>query len=78
MFDPAGIMTTKDGKPGSANGKRYRLVGSDLVRRFEDQFHVWDFAGLDITRRINATLLRLPLRTQQSEDGVWQVLTLRQ
>jgi len=61
-------------RPGSASSmssstghaKQYRHAGTDLPHRFADQFSVWDWAGEKdsrITSPINATLLRLPLRT---------------
>jgi sacsin len=52
------------GSGSTGHAKQYRHAGTDLPRRFADQFSVWDWAGKeDITAPINATLLRLPLRT---------------
>ncbi len=52
----------------TGHAKQYRHAGTDLPRRFADQFSVWDWAStekqsIDINKPINATLLRLPLRT---------------
>ncbi|KAL4545625.1 hypothetical protein Ndes2526B_g00282 [Nannochloris sp. 'desiccata'] len=79
-IDTGGIEEKNDAggnglRPGSASSsigsstghaKQYRYAGTDLPRRFADQFSVWDWAGqkdFTISSPIDATLIRLPLRT---------------
>lgn len=75
MWDPHGhYLTASTTKPAAPSGaaKQYQHVGnhSNLTQRFADQFSVWDFGGLDITTRVNCTLIRLPLRSAvQAENS---------
>jgi hypothetical protein len=59
-----GDATSSSAATGHA--KQYRHAGTDLPRRFADQFSVWDWAGADdsnISSPIKSTLIRLPLRS---------------
>lgn len=63
---------------GTGHAKQYRHAGTDLPRRFADQFAVWDWAGEgDISRPVNATLLRLPLRTGEQMTGGQAMVKVR-
>ncbi|KAK9798935.1 hypothetical protein WJX73_003884 [Symbiochloris irregularis] len=65
MWDPQAMYLKPDDSGGSEVGKRFQHAGSDLVTKFEHQFVPWRFAGMDVGQEINATLIRLPLRTAE-------------
>ena len=85
IWDPHGHHLSASGKKGSgaSAAKQYQHVGgeSDLVARFADQFSAWDFGGpsVDISSRLDCTLIRLPLRsaTQAPGSSVCQVGAIR-
>ena len=74
LFDPNGAYL-HDGSDGAAAGaggaraptaKTYAFVDTDLPQRFPDQFAPFmssGFLGVQPPNRLNATFLRLPLRT---------------
>ena len=92
IFDPSAKYLIMDGSLGggdprdaaevqgsTGHAKQYRHAGTDLPRRFADQFSVWDWAGegVDVSRPVNATLLRLPLRSEKQMVGAQAMVKVK-
>lgn len=65
IWDPQARYLKADEAGSTSVGKKFQHVNSDLVSQFGHQYVPWQFAGLDIKRQANATLIRLPLRTAE-------------
>ena len=65
IWDPSASYLRADDPGITAVGKKFQHVGSDLVTQFQHQFRPFAFSGLDMDSEANATLIRLPLRTQE-------------
>ena len=65
MWDPQGRYLGQDAQAAGV-GKQYQLAGTQLAGSFRDQFEPWRFAGADLSEEVEATLIRLPLRSEAS------------
>ena len=68
LWDPQGRYLSS-GAQAAGVGKQYQLAGTQLADSFADQFAPWRFAGAALGSRVDATLIRLPLRTAAAAEG---------
>lgn len=68
MWDPQGRYLSHEAQ-SSGVGKQYQVAGTQLADSFRDQFAPWQWSGANLGQRVEATLIRLPLRTAQGAEA---------